>query len=161
MAEPDVTTLPTPIPTALNVSALAKRYGVARSTIQRRIKRGWSTPSLRKPRKPAGAALATAPAASSAAPTAAPNAAPDAAPSATPHAAPSAAPNAAPAPQQSRAIAVAALLAALALAACSAAFSINGLTSIFVTGAKVAAIRAIGLWRRSGWEAAGRRHLEH
>jgi hypothetical protein len=28
-------------------------------------------------------------------------------------------------------------------------------------GAKVVAVRAIGLWRRSGWEAAGRRHLEH
>jgi hypothetical protein len=33
MAEIEVTTLPTPIPTPLNVTALAKRFGVARSTI--------------------------------------------------------------------------------------------------------------------------------
>jgi Transposase IS66 family len=29
-----------------------------------------------------------------------------------------------------------------------------------VTGAKVVVVRAVGLWRGSGWEAAGRRHLE-
>ena len=37
-AEADSTTLPTPIPTPLNVTALAKRFGVARTTIQRRLK---------------------------------------------------------------------------------------------------------------------------
>ena len=59
---------PTPIPTALNVTALAKRFGVARSTIQRRLKKGWTPPAkvLRKPSK--------------AAPDATPRAAPDAAP---------------------------------------------------------------------------------
>jgi len=45
MAETDTTassTPPTPIPTALNVTALAKQFGVARSTIQRRMKKGWT-----------------------------------------------------------------------------------------------------------------------
>jgi len=38
-------TAPTPIPTALNVTALAKRFGVARSTIQRRLRKGWTPPA--------------------------------------------------------------------------------------------------------------------
>jgi hypothetical protein len=81
MAEPE-TTLPTPIPTSLNISALAKRFKVARSTIQRRLKKGWSPPTKvpRKPRKTAGPGVALA----------------------TPSAAPSATPSATPAPQQGR-----------------------------------------------------------
>jgi hypothetical protein len=50
MANDQSTTLPTPIPTPLNVTALAKRFGVARSTIQRRLKKGW-TPPMKVPRK--------------------------------------------------------------------------------------------------------------
>jgi len=44
-AEADSTILPTPIPTPLNVTALAKKFGVARSTIQRRLKKGWTPPN--------------------------------------------------------------------------------------------------------------------
>jgi hypothetical protein len=36
---------PTPIPTSLNVTALAKAHGVNRRTIQRRLKRGWTPPA--------------------------------------------------------------------------------------------------------------------
>jgi hypothetical protein len=36
---------PTPIPTPLNVTALAKRFGVDRRTIQRRLKKGWTPPA--------------------------------------------------------------------------------------------------------------------
>jgi hypothetical protein len=59
---------PTPIPTPLNVTALAKRFGVARSTIQRRLKKGW-TPPVKVQRKPSRSAT----------PDAAPRATPDAA----------------------------------------------------------------------------------
>jgi hypothetical protein len=70
MADLEVTanpTPPTPIPTPLNVTALAKRFGVARSTIQRRLKKGWTPPAKvqRQPRR--SAAGDAAPAAASAA----------------------------------------------------------------------------------------------
>ena len=42
MAEADTTTLPTPIPTSLNVTALAKRFGLAR-TITLAERAGWET----------------------------------------------------------------------------------------------------------------------
>jgi hypothetical protein len=109
---------PTPIPTPLNVTALARRHGVARSTIQRRLKKGW-TPSAqvqRKPRKPAADA--------------APSAAPDAAPTVAPvlH---QPVPQEVPHQEHHSLVTAATLVAALALATCSAAFSISGLTSIF------------------------------
>ncbi len=63
---------PTPIPTPLNVTALARRHRVARSTIQRRLKKGW-VPPTEAPRKPRRtAARATADAAPNAAPAIAP-----------------------------------------------------------------------------------------
>jgi hypothetical protein len=107
MAEAE-STLPTPIPTSLNVTALAKRFGVARSTIQRRLAKGW-TPPARVQRR------ATPPATPDAAPPAAPNAPPQVAHLSHPAAT----------------VTVATIVAALALATCSAAFSISGLTSIF------------------------------
>jgi hypothetical protein len=94
------------------VTALAKRFGVARSTIQRRMRKGWIPPT-KVPRKrrvmlrvPAAPAVASgdAPALRDAAPHAAAD----------------------------RIATLAALTAALALATCSASFSIYGLTSIFV-----------------------------
>jgi hypothetical protein len=94
---------------------LAKRFRVARTTIQRRLAKGW-VPPAKVPRKPRQLA--------------APDVAP-ATPSAGPSAAPSATANATPALQQGRTVTVATLVAALALATCSAVFSINGLTSIF------------------------------
>jgi hypothetical protein len=111
MADIETTTLPTPIPTALNVTALAKRFGVARTTIRRRLKKGWVPPTRveRKPRK----------------------AVPDALPSAPPAAPLGAPPYVAPDAPPGRTITAATLVAALALATCSAAFSISGLTSIF------------------------------
>src|SRR5215469_15625412 len=62
MADIETTTLPTPIPTALNVTALAKRFGVARTTIRRRLKKGWVPPTRveRKPRKAVPDALPSA-----------------------------------------------------------------------------------------------------
>jgi hypothetical protein len=106
MAEADPTALPTPIPTSLNVTALAKRFGVARSTIQRRLKRGW-TPPARVQRKARIVATPAAPRAAAA------PALRDAAGAAD------------------RIVTLAALTAALALATCSAGFSIYGLTAIF------------------------------
>jgi hypothetical protein len=139
MAEADPTALPTPIPTSLNVTALAKRFGVARSTIQRRLKRGW-TPPARVQRK-ARIVATPAPPRDAAAP---------ALRDAAPHAA------------ADRIVTLAALTAALALATCSAAFSIYGLTAIFagafwaVVGmgaafevGKLSAVALLG--RRHGW----------
>jgi hypothetical protein len=60
MADIEVTTIPTQIPTPLNVTALAKRFGVARSTIQRRLKKGW-TPPAKVQRKPSKSTAAAAP----------------------------------------------------------------------------------------------------
>jgi hypothetical protein len=34
--------LPVPIPTSLNVSALARQHGVSRRTIARRLQKGWA-----------------------------------------------------------------------------------------------------------------------
>jgi hypothetical protein len=51
MAEIEVTTVPTQIPTPLNVTALAKRFGVARRTIQRRLRKGWTPPAV-APKRP-------------------------------------------------------------------------------------------------------------
>jgi hypothetical protein len=102
----------TPIPTPLNVTAMAKRFGVARTTIQRRLRKGWVPPTKvrhKPPREPAA----------------------DAAHSATPHAAPGAAPDVPPAAHLPATVMAATLVAALALATCSAAFSISGLTAIF------------------------------
>jgi hypothetical protein len=96
----------------LNVTALARRFGVARSTIQRRLAKGWVPPTKPERKVPRRAT---------------PRATPDSAPDA-PLAAPVAAPLAAP---PGRSVAAATLVAALALATCSAAFSISGLTSIF------------------------------
>jgi hypothetical protein len=59
MAEAESTTAVVPLQTPLNVTALAKRFGVARTTIQRRLKKGWVPSQRRKPR----AALPAAPAA--------------------------------------------------------------------------------------------------
>jgi hypothetical protein len=97
----------TPIPTSLNVTALAKRFGVARTTIQRRLRKGWVPPTKmqHKPRKTAA--------------------------DATPQAAPGAAPDVPPLAHMAATVTVATLVAALALATCSAAFSISGLTAIF------------------------------
>ncbi len=103
MAEPDTTTPPTPIPTSLNVTALAKRLGLDRRTVQRRLAKGWVPPaeSARKRKTP--------------------QARPAHVPQSAPH----------PVPHQGGAVTVATLVAALALATCSGAFSISGLTSIF------------------------------
>jgi hypothetical protein len=97
----------TPIPTPLNVTALAKRFGVARTTIRRRLKKGRQPPAT-VPRRARKAAADAAPAA----------------PPCAPHAVAPDAPSA-------RAVAAATLCAALALATCSATFSISGLTAIF------------------------------
>jgi hypothetical protein len=51
MAEADPTTAVVPLQTPLNVTALAKRFGVARTTIQRPLKKGCVLP----PRKPRAA----------------------------------------------------------------------------------------------------------
>ena len=104
MADIDATSLPTSIPTPLDVTALAKRFGVSRTTIQRRLKKGWVPP-------------ATVPPAAGAAPDAASALVPDAPPGRSVAAA-------VPAP---------ALALAMAMAICSAAFSIGGLTSIFAS----------------------------
>jgi hypothetical protein len=104
MTDSNVTTDdPTPIPTALNVSELAKKFGVS---IRRRLKRGWRPPTtVSKPRK---ASAASAP--------------PD-----PPLNAPHAPLNAPPSAPLGRTVTVATLVAAQALATCSAAFSISGL----------------------------------
>ena len=107
MAEPDVTTLPTPIPTSLNVTALAKRLGLDRRTVQRRLAKGWAPPACVAP-KPKKARQSVPQQVRQT-------------PQLTPH----------PMPHPNSAITAATLLAALALATCSAAFSISGLTSIF------------------------------
>jgi hypothetical protein len=52
MADISIPQDPTPIPTPLNVTALAKRHGVSRRTIQRRLRKGW-TPDATKPRRKA------------------------------------------------------------------------------------------------------------
>jgi hypothetical protein len=41
---------PTPIPTSLNISELARKFGVDRRTIQRRLKKGWTPPTRRTKR---------------------------------------------------------------------------------------------------------------
>ena len=102
MADVDSAPAPTPIPTALNVTALAKRLGVSRRTIQRRLSKGW-TPDVVAPKQPKRVRQVSHS-----------DVAPDAAPAAP-----------------TRTVAAATLTAALALATCSAAFSISGLTSIF------------------------------
>jgi hypothetical protein len=89
------------------VTALAKRFGVARSTIQRRLAKGWVPPAKVERKVPRRAT---------------PRAAPGAAPVVAATAAPS---------QRWEGVTAAALVAALALATCSAAFSISGLTAIF------------------------------
>lgn len=106
VAMTDATNDPTPIPTALNVGALAKHFGVARSTIRRRLKKGWVPPTVgpRKARK----VVYDAPNATVSAPRNAPRDAPS-----------------------GRTMTTATPTAALALATCSAAFSVNGLTAIF------------------------------
>jgi hypothetical protein len=122
MAETDTIanpTAPTPIPTSLNVTALSKRFGVARSTIQRRPRKGWTPPPAKVQRVPPKAA--------------------DAPPDAAVNAPPAAAPHAAPDAPSGRAVTAATLLAALSLATCSAAFSISGLTAIFA-GATAAVV---------------------
>jgi hypothetical protein len=43
-------TPPTPIPTSLNISDLARKFGVDRRTIQRRLKKGWTPPTRRTKR---------------------------------------------------------------------------------------------------------------
>jgi hypothetical protein len=53
----------TPIPTPLNISALAKRFGVARSTIQRRLAKGWVPPAKVERKVPRRATPDAAPAA--------------------------------------------------------------------------------------------------
>jgi uncharacterized coiled-coil protein SlyX len=145
MAEAETTTLPTPIPTPLNVTALAKRFGVARSTIQRRLKKGW-TPPTKAPRKLRKAA-------------------PDAAPDAAPIAAPVAAPVTLPEPRLSTAANLVAYAAAVMLASVAAYFSVSGMTEIF-PGAPVAIIALAAVmeiaklviagwlsasWRMTGW----------
>jgi hypothetical protein len=45
MAEADSTTLPTPIPTSLNISELARIHRVSRRTIARRLAKGWAPPA--------------------------------------------------------------------------------------------------------------------
>jgi hypothetical protein len=42
MASANRTTLPVPLPTALNISELARVHGVSRRTIQRRLAKGWA-----------------------------------------------------------------------------------------------------------------------
>ena len=42
MATEESTALPTPIPTSLNFTALAKRLGLDRRTVQRRLAKGWA-----------------------------------------------------------------------------------------------------------------------
>jgi hypothetical protein len=44
MVEADSTALATPIPASLKVTALAELFGVAHTTIQRRLKKGWVPP---------------------------------------------------------------------------------------------------------------------
>jgi predicted DNA-binding transcriptional regulator YafY len=44
MAEADSTALPTPIPTSLNISELARSHGVSRRTIARRLAQGMGAP---------------------------------------------------------------------------------------------------------------------
>jgi hypothetical protein len=136
MAEPDSTTAVVPIQTPLNVTALAKRFGVARSTIQRRLRKGW-TPPAKMPRKahtiaaPAAPRAATAPAPRDAAPAAA-----------------------------DRIVTLSALTATMALATCSAAFSIYGLTAIFAGAfrAVVGMGAAFELGKLSAVALLGRRH---
>jgi hypothetical protein len=118
MAEIESTTPPTPIPTSLNITALAKRLDVSRRTIQRRMAKGWTPPATAPKAKPVRQQVRHVSQS---------DVAPDAAPDA-PRGAPLAAPLAA---SPGHAVAAATLVAALALATCSAAFSINGLTSIF------------------------------
>jgi membrane-associated phospholipid phosphatase len=100
----------------VGVHVPAKRFGVARSTIQRRLRKGWVPQVQRVPRKAA-----------------------DAPPSAPPAATVSAPPVAAPDAPSGHAVTAATLVAALSLATCSAAFSISGLTAIFA-GATVAVV---------------------
>lgn len=121
MVETESAAVAAPIPTSLNVTALAKRFGVARTTIQRRLKRGWVPPATapRKPRVPAARRSI--------------HATPGAAPAATEPAAPDAASPAAPdaASPAASTVMMATFAAALALAACSAGMSVTGLSTIF------------------------------
>lgn len=50
---------PIPIPTAVNVTELARRHGVTRQTIWRRLKRGWVPPAVAPRRKRKTAARVT------------------------------------------------------------------------------------------------------
>ena len=104
MAEPESTTLPTPIPTSLNVTALAKRLGLDRRTVQRRLAKGWVPPTDTAPKHPKTVRQQVRQ---------------------TPRSTPR------PMPHPNGAVTAVTLMAALALATCSAAFSISGLTSIF------------------------------
>ena len=104
MAEPESTTLPTPIPTSLNVTALAKRLGLDRRTVQRRLAKGWVPPTDTAPKHPKKVRQQVRQ---------------------TPRSTPR------PMPHPNGAVTAVTLMAALALATCSAAFSISGLTSIF------------------------------
>ena len=104
MAEPESTTLPTPIPTSLNVTALAKRLGLDRRTVQRRLAKGWVPPTDTAPKHPKKVRQQVRQT-----------------PQSTPR----------PMPHPNGAVTAVTLMAALALATCSAAFSISGLTSIF------------------------------
>jgi hypothetical protein len=62
MAEPESTSPPTPIPTSLNVTALAKRLGLDRRTVQRRLAKGWVPPAdAASKRKTAQARAASTP----------------------------------------------------------------------------------------------------
>jgi len=122
MAVDESTTPPTPItpiPTPMNVTALAKRLGLDRRTVQRRLARGWVPPTgAATKRKKVQQQVRQMPQVTHE-PTA------EVMPQSAPH------PDAAAVPHGTPAIAAATLVAALALATCSAAFSISGLTSIF------------------------------
>ncbi len=120
-----IPTAPTPIPTSLNISDLARRFGVDRRTIQRRLKKGW-TPPARPKRRSLQVEMS---------PQETPQLAPHPAPQLVPHPVPQVVPQQAvphvTVEHHGRVVTTATLLAALALATCSAAFSISGLTSIF------------------------------
>jgi hypothetical protein len=113
MADLDPMTLPTS-PAPLSVTALAKQFGVSRTTIQRRLKKGWVPPVKVAPATVPPAAVPRQPAA-------------DGVPGAASAAAQAGVSDA----PLGRSIPAAALVPILVLATCSAAFWISGLTSIF------------------------------
>jgi hypothetical protein len=166
MAENEITTLPTQIPTSLNITALARKFRVNRRTIQRRLKRGWTpspTPPGRTKHRTQHIDIT-----SCQTPRLLLHPAPQVVPQVAPHlphvAMPHPAPEEMPHPQRHGLLRILTLAVAIALATVVAYFSITGMVLLF-PGAVMAVIfmaatmeagKLVGTaWLARHWRATG------